>query len=133
MSTHRPDFLLLDEMLTEEERMVRDTVRGFVDEQVIPVIADYFEQGEYPMHLLPVMGELGLFGSTLPERYGCSGSGYVIYGLIQQELERGDSAVRSFSSVQSSLVMFPIHEYWLDIGRIEEYERAQIEGADIPA
>lgn len=105
------DFLLIDEMLTEEERIVRDTVRGFVDEQVVPEIADYFERGEFPMHLIPVMGEMGLIGSTLPEKFGCSDSSYVIYGLIQQELERGDSGVRSFNSVQSSLVMYPICEY----------------------
>ena len=121
MSFAGKDFLLIDEMLTEEERIVRDTVRGFVDDQVIPEIADYFERGEFPMHLIPVMGEMGLIGSTLPERYGCSESSYVIYGLIQQELERGDSGIRSFNSVQSSLVMFPIcafgskkqKEYWL--------------------
>jgi len=111
MAAKGTDFLLVDEMLNEEERMVRDTVRAFVDEQVLPIIADHFEQETFPMHLIQVMGELGLIGSTFPEKYGCSGSGYVIYGLIQQELERGDSGVRSFNSVQSSLVMYPIYTY----------------------
>ena len=110
MTSESTDFLLIDEMLTEEERMVRDTVRGFVDERVIPTIADYFEQAEAPMHLVREMGEMGIIGATLPEEYGCSGSNYVVYGLIQQELERGDSGIRSFNSVQSSLVMYPIYE-----------------------
>jgi len=105
------DFLLLDELLSEEERLVRGTVREFVDREVAPIIADCFERGEFPLHLIPRLGEIGVLGSTLPERYGCSNSSYVIYGLIQQELERGDSGVRSFNSVQSSLVMFPIFEF----------------------
>lgn len=111
MSAKGTDFLLMDEMLTEEERMVRDTVRAFVDEQVLPIIADHFEREAFPMHLIPVMGEMGIIGSTFPEKYGCSGSSYVIYGLIQQELERGDSGLRSFNSVQSSLVMYPIYAF----------------------
>jgi glutaryl-CoA dehydrogenase len=111
MASPITDFLLFDEMLTEEERIARDTVRKFVDDEILPIIADYFERGEYPMHLIPIMGELGILGSTLPEEYGCSGSSYVIYGLIQQELERGDSGIRSFNSVQSSLVMYPIYKY----------------------
>ena len=111
MPSRATDFLLIDEMLTAEERMVRDTVREFVDDQVLPIIADCFERGECPMYLVRRMGEMGIIGATLPERYGCPGSSYVIYGLIQQELERGDSGIRSFNSVQSSLVMYPIHEY----------------------
>ena len=111
MTSEARDFLLIDEMLTEEERMVRDTVRNFVDERVMPTIADDFEQAEAPMHLVREMGEMGIIGATLPEKYGCSGSNYVVYGLIQQELERGDSGIRSFNSVQSSLVMYPIYEY----------------------
>jgi len=111
MRVHATDFLLVDQMLAPEERLVRDTVRDFVDSEVLPVIADHFEQGTFPMHLIPVLGELGILGSTLPETYGCAGSSYVVYGLINQELERGDSALRSFNSVQSSLVMFPIFEY----------------------
>jgi len=111
MASEAGDFLLIDEMLSEEERMVRDTVRNFVDERVMPTIADDFEQAEAPMHLVREMGEMGIIGATLPEKYGCSGSNYVVYGLIQQELERGDSGIRSFNSVQSSLVMYPICEY----------------------
>ena len=111
MTSEATDFLLIDEMLTEEERMVRDTVRGFVDDRVMPTIAEDFEQAEAPMHLVKEMGEMGLIGATLPEEYGCPGSNYVVYGLIQQELERGDSGIRSFNSVQSSLVMYPIYAY----------------------
>jgi glutaryl-CoA dehydrogenase len=111
MRVHATDFLDIDQMLTPEERLVRDTVRDFVDSEVVPVIGDHFERGAFPMHLVPVLGELGILGSTLPETYGCAGSSYVVYGLINQELERGDSAVRSFNSVQSSLVMFPICEF----------------------
>jgi glutaryl-CoA dehydrogenase len=111
MTSEATDFLLIDEMLTEEERMVRDTVRGFVDERVIPDIADHFEKAEAPMHIVREMGEMGIIGATLPEKYGGSGSSYVVYGLIQQELERGDSGIRSFNSVQSSLVMYPIYAY----------------------
>jgi len=84
MATDEKDFLLFDELLKEEERITRDTVREFVNKQVLPDIADYFERGEFPMHLIPIMGEMGLFGVTLPEKYGCSDSSYVIYGLIQQ-------------------------------------------------
>jgi glutaryl-CoA dehydrogenase len=111
MTSEKNDFLLIDEMLTEEERMVRDTVRGFVDDRVMPTIADDFEQAEAPLHLVEEMGDMGIIGATLPEEYACPGSSYVVYGLIQQELERGDSGIRSFNSVQSSLVMYPIHEY----------------------
>ena len=92
MTSEAGDFLLIDEMLTDEERMVRDTVRNFVDERVMPTIADCFEQAEAPMHLVQEMGEMGIVGATLPEKYGCSGSSYVVYGLIQQELRRFDAA-----------------------------------------
>ena len=111
MRVHATDFLLMDEMLAPEERTIRDTVRDFVDTEVLPVIADHFERGAFPVHLVPVLGELGILGCTLPEEYGCAGSSYVMYGLICQELERGDSGVRSFLSVQSSLVMYPIWAY----------------------
>ncbi len=104
------DFIGFDGLLTEEERMIRDTVRSFVDERVLPVIAGHCRQGTFPMQLVPEMGELGLFGSNL-EGYGCPGLGAVAYGLIMQELERGDSGVRSAASVQGSLCMWPIHAY----------------------
>ena len=105
------DYLLLDEELSQEERITRDTVRNFVEDKILPVISDCFERGEFPMDLIPQMGALGLFGPTLPEEYGCAGTNYVTYGLMMQELERGDSGIRSFSSVQSSLVMYPIYAF----------------------
>ena len=111
MSDRRTDLFLVDEMLSEEERLARDTVRRFVDSSVIPSIGEHYELGEFPRELIPAMADLGLFGPTLPERYGGSDANYVTYGLMQQELERGDSGVRSFCSVQSSLVMYPIFEY----------------------
>ncbi len=103
------DFLQLDSLLTDDERLTRDTVRRFVDDRVIPLMGEAFEKGEYPHELTQSMAELGLFGLTLPEEYGGSGANYITYGLVCQELERGDSALRSFVSVQSSLVMYPIY------------------------
>jgi len=105
------DFYGLDELLSEEERMVRDQVRAFVDDRVLPVVAEHFEAGTYPMELTREMAELGLFGPTVPEEYGGPGLGDVAYGLMCVELERGDSGVRSFASVQGSLVMYPILTY----------------------
>jgi glutaryl-CoA dehydrogenase len=104
------DFYVLDELLSEEERMIRDTVRSWVDERVLPVIAGHCRQGTFPMQLIPEMAELGLFGANL-SGYDCPGLGAVAYGLIMQELERGDSGLRSCASVQGSLVMYPIHAY----------------------
>lgn len=97
--------------MTEEELLIRNTVREFVDDNVVPVIEKHARAGTFPMDLVPKMAELGLFGPTLPTKYGCAGLSSVAYGLINQELERGDSGVRSFSSVQSSLVMYPIYAY----------------------
>jgi glutaryl-CoA dehydrogenase len=105
------DFYDIDGLLSEEERAVRDTVRTWVDEQVMPIIGDHYVQGRFPANLIPGMAELGLFGANLPEAYGCAGLNNVAYGLIMQELERGDSGVRSFASVQGALVMYPIHEF----------------------
>jgi glutaryl-CoA dehydrogenase len=105
------DYYKLDDLLAPEQLMVRDTVREWVSERVLPVIARHYQEGTFPGHLVPEMAKLGLFGSTLPEEYGCAGLDNVASGLIMQELERGDSALRSFASVQSSLVMFPIHAY----------------------
>ncbi len=105
------DFYDLDSLLSEEERAVRDTVRRWVDEKVIPIIGDYYLRGEFPLHLVPEMAELGLFGANLPEEYGCAGLNNVAYGLIMQELERGDSGLRSFASVQGALVMYPIYAF----------------------
>ncbi len=108
------DFYDADGLLTEEERAVRDTVRQWVDEHVIPVIGEHYVAGKFPAHLVPQMAELGLFGANLPEEYGCAGLNNVAYGLIMQELERGDSGVRSFASVQGALVMYPIYEFGSD-------------------
>ncbi len=105
-----PDFFQLSELLTDEERQVRELVGRFVDERVIPIIADCFEEARFPAEIVPQLAELGLLGPTLHE-YGCAGLSNVAYGLIMQELERGDSGIRSFASVQSGLVMFPIEAY----------------------
>jgi glutaryl-CoA dehydrogenase len=98
-------------LLTDEERMVQDTVGRFVDEKVLPIIGDCFDQGRFPTELVPEIANLGLLGATIPEKYGCAGMNGVSYGLICQELERGDSGLRSFASVQSSLCMYPIYAY----------------------
>jgi len=111
---HGVDFYAIDSLLSEEERAVRDTVRTWVDEQLIPVIGDAYIEGRFPKQLIPGMAELGLFGANLPEEYGCAGLNNVAYGLIMQELERGDSGVRSFASVQGALVMYPIYAFGSD-------------------
>ncbi len=105
------DFYDTDSLLQEEERAVRDTVRSWVDEKLIPVIGEHYVEGKFPKHLIPGMAELGLFGANLPEAYGCAGLNNVAYGLIMQELERGDSGLRSFASVQGALVMYPIFAF----------------------
>ncbi len=104
------DFYMIDDLLTDEERTIRDTVRAWVDERVIPIIEEHYQAGTFPHELAREMGEMGFLGANL-EGYGCPGLNNVTYGLICQELERGDSAIRSFCSVQGSLVMFPIHAY----------------------
>jgi glutaryl-CoA dehydrogenase len=105
------DLFNIDAALTEEERAIRDTLRRFVDDSVLPVIGDAYVDGGFPKALIPGMAELGVFGANLPEEYGCAGLNNVAYGLICQELERGDSGVRSFASVQGSLVMYPIFAF----------------------
>jgi len=115
MDPFRPlDFLGLDDEFSEEERMVRDTVRGWVSERFLPCVMEHFEAGTFPKELTPELAELGVFGPTLPEEYGCPNLNSVAYGLICQELERGDSGLRSFVSVQGSLVMYPIFAYGSD-------------------
>ncbi len=104
------DFLALDEQLDEEERITRDAVARFVDQRVLPIIADCFENGRFPRELIPTLAELGVFGSSL-SGYGCAGLSAISYGLICRELERGDSGLRSLVSVQSSLCMYPIFTY----------------------
>ncbi|HEX4573626.1 MAG TPA: acyl-CoA dehydrogenase family protein [Gemmatimonadales bacterium] len=105
------DFYDVDGLLSEEERAVRDTVRAWVDDNLIPIIGAHYLEGTFPRTLVPQMAELGLFGANLPEEYGCAGLNSVAYGLIMQELERGDSGVRSFASVQGALVMYPIYAF----------------------
>src|SRR6185503_10683887 len=104
------DFYGIDGLLAEDERLVRDTVRGWVSEEVLPVIEHHFREGTFPNALIPKVGEMGLLGANL-HGYGCAGLGAVAYGLIMQELERGDSGLRSFVSVQGGLVMYPIHAF----------------------
>ncbi len=105
------DFYNIETNLTEEEKLVRDSVREFVDNEVIPTIEHNYRDGTFPMELVAKLGELGVFGITLPQKYGCAEMNNLVYGLVMQELERGDSGVRSFASVQSGLVMYPIHEF----------------------
>lgn len=111
---HGVDFYNIDGLLSEEQRAVRDTVRGWVDDNLLPIIGDAYVEGKFPKQLIPGMAELGLFGANLPEEYGCAGLDNVAYGLIMQELERGDSGVRSFASVQGGLVMYPIYAFGSD-------------------
>jgi len=108
------DYYNMDDLLTEDEILVRNTVREFVDENVIPIIEKHYRAGTFPLDLVPKMAELGLFGSTLPSKYGGAEMNNVAYGLVMQELERGDSGVRSFASVQSGLVMYPIFTFGSD-------------------
>jgi glutaryl-CoA dehydrogenase len=108
------DYFNTDSLLSSEELMIRDTIRDFVSDEIIPIIEKYNREGQFPMQLIPKMAELGLFGTTLPQQYGCAELNNVAYGLIMQELERGDSGIRSFVSVQSSLVMYPIYTFGSD-------------------
>lgn len=120
-TTELTDYMNFTALLDDEERLVRETARTFVNEQVLPIIDGYAQDERFPSQLVPVMGEMGFFGPTLPEKYGCAGLSNVAYGLLMYELERGDSALRSMASVQGSLVMYPIYaygsevqkEYWL--------------------
>ena len=106
-----PDYFNVDDLLTEEHKMVRDSVRSYVKKEISPIIEDYAQRAEFPQHIVKQLGELGCFGPTVPEQYGGGGLDYISYGLMMQELERGDSGVRSTASVQGSLVMFPIYQY----------------------
>ena len=105
------DFFEIDKSFNEEEVLIRDTARKFVDREIIPGIAEQWEAGEFPLDLVQKMGELGFLGPFIPTEYGGAGCSYTIYGLICQEMERGDSGVRSFCSVQGSLVMYPIWKF----------------------
>jgi glutaryl-CoA dehydrogenase len=105
------DYYGLDALLSEEERMIRDTVRQWVDDELLPVIEEAYIERRFPKQLIPQMAELGMFGANLPEEYGCAGLNNVAYGMIMQELERGDSGIRSFASVQGALCMYPIFAF----------------------
>ena len=106
-----PDYYQLDELLSEENLLVRSAIRDWVKQEVTPIIESYAEEGKCPLHLFKQMGELGALGPSLPEKYGCGGMDEIAYGLIMQELERGDSGIRSMASVQGSLVMYPIYRF----------------------
>lgn len=115
----RTDFYDFDSLLTEEEIQIRDAVGDWVDERFLPIVEDAYDEAYFPKELIPEMAEMGLFGATLPEKYGCAGIGPVAYGLTMQELERGDSGLRSFASVQGALCMFPIFEYGSEEQRVK--------------
>ena len=105
------DYFNISDLLTEEEKLVQSSIRDFVDSDVLPIIEGHYQAATFPKDLIPKLGELGVFGITLPEKYGCPNLNNVAYGLAMQELERGDSGLRSFASVQSSLVMYPIFTF----------------------
>jgi glutaryl-CoA dehydrogenase len=105
------DFFNIDSQLSDDEKAVRDSVRHFVDDKVLPIIGNAYVEGKFPKELIPEMAELGVLGANLPEEYGCAGLNNVAYGLIMQELERGDSGIRSFASVQGALAMYPIYAF----------------------
>ena len=106
-----PDYYLLDEFLTDEHKLIRDTARAWVKENCSPIMEDYAQRAEFPKHLIPGLAEIGAFGPTIPVEYGGAGLDYISYGIIMQELERCDSGIRSTASVQGSLVMYPIYAF----------------------
>lgn len=110
-SFHSPDFYLLDDQLTSEQKLIRQSVRDFVSKEITPYIEEWYEKSYFPKELVSKFGEVGIFGPYLPQEYGCGGMDYISYGLMMQEIERVDSGMRSTASVQSSLVMYPIYEF----------------------
>ena len=108
------DYLNLSSHLDDNECMVHQSTREFVDKEIIPIIDEHFEAGTFPDALIPKIADMGFFGINLPKEEGCGGMNNIIYGLVCQEIERGDSGIRSFVSVQSSLVMYPIHAFGSD-------------------
>jgi glutaryl-CoA dehydrogenase len=121
MFTEITDYMNFQGLLTDEDKLVRETVRQFVNAEVLPIIEKHAQEQTFPKNLIKPMGELGFYGATLPEKYGCAGMSNISYGLLMYELERGDSGLRSFASVQGALVMYPIYafgttaqkDYWL--------------------
>ena len=117
--TEITDYMGFQQSLDDEEKLVREAARKFVNEEVLPIIDEHAQHETFPAHLVPIMGQLGFFGPTLPQEYGCAGLSNVAYGLLMYELERGDSAIRSLASVQGSLVMYPIYAYGSDAQKNE--------------
>src|SRR5258707_1525051 len=114
-----PDYFNVDELLTEEQKLIRESVRNYVKKEISPIIEDYAQRAEFPQQIVKQLGDLGCFGPTVPVEYGGGGLDYISYGLMMQELERGDSGVRSTASVQGSLVMFPIYAYGCEEQRMK--------------
>ncbi|HEY1009636.1 MAG: acyl-CoA dehydrogenase family protein [Daejeonella sp.] len=106
-----PDYYLIDELLSDEHKLIRDSVRNWVKKEVSPIIEDAAQKAQFPKQLIPGLADIGAFGPTIPAEYGGAGLDYIAYGLIMQEIERGDSGIRSTASVQGSLVMYPIYAY----------------------
>ena len=106
-----PDYYVVDDLLNDEQRLIRDSVRNWVKRELSPIIEEYAQKAEFPKHLIKGLGEIGVFGPTIPVEYGGAGLDYISYGLMMQELERGDSGIRSTASVQGSLVMYPIYAF----------------------
>ncbi|MFN0122756.1 MAG: acyl-CoA dehydrogenase family protein [Blastocatellia bacterium] len=123
MSVVDVDFFRLDNLLSDEEKMARQSARTFVEERVKPIIHECFEEGRFPHDLIPEVAKLGFLGANLPEKYGCAGINNVAYGLVTQELEAGDSGLRSFSSVQGSLCMYPIYKFGSEEQRLKYLPR----------
>lgn len=113
-----PDYFLTDELFTEEQRLIRDAVRAYVKKKISPIIEEHAEKASFPEQIVKQMGELGCYGPMLPAKYGAAGLDYISYGLMMQELERGDSGVRSTASVQGSLVMYPIYQFGTEAQRM---------------
>lgn len=130
MAAKLTDFFGLEDQLSDEERLAMQSVREFVQAEIKPVIADCFERGEFPRNLILKLGELGVLGANLPSDYGCAGMNNVAYGLIMQELEAGDSGIRSFASVQGALCMYPIYAFGSESQR-REFLPAMAEGRQI--
>src|SRR6266487_1659696 len=106
-----PDYYQLDELLTEEQKHIREAVRNYVKKEISPIVEDYAQRAEFPQQIVKQLGEMGCFGPTIPVEYGGGGLDYISYGIMMQELERADSGIRSTASVQGSLVMYPINAY----------------------
>lgn len=114
-----PDYFLLDELLSEEHKLIRNSVRDYCKKELSPIIEEYAQKAEFPKQIIKGLGAIGAFGPSLPQKYGCGGLDYISYGIIMQELERVDSGIRSTASVQGSLVMYPIYAYGTEEQRMK--------------